>query len=97
MIQDLTALVIEQETLDLARQWATAPGQTPDRLRAAIAVYRDLPRLTPTADVFRAEGILVERTIRLPAADLEDWFVESMSAGTRPPALCHSGACSGST
>ncbi len=76
MIQGLTALAIEKQALDAAMEWAGAPGQTPERLRAALASYLALPRLTPAADVFRAEGILVERTIRLPAADLEDWFVE---------------------
>ena len=66
MSQGLQALAIEREALDLARDWATAPGQTPDRLRAAIAAYRDLPRLTPAAEVVRGEGILFERTTRSP-------------------------------
>ena len=65
------ALAIEKDALDLAIVWATAPGQTPDRLRAAIAAYRDLPRLTPAAEVVRAEAILVDRTIDLPSDDLK--------------------------
>ncbi len=78
MFQDLLALAIEQETLDLARDWATAPGQTPDRLRAAIAAYRDLPRLTPAAEVVRGEGILFERTLDLPTDDLKGPLLEVM-------------------
>ena len=33
-----------------------APGQTPDRLRAAIAAYLALPRMTPADEVVRGEG-----------------------------------------
>jgi hypothetical protein len=72
------ALAIEKEALDLAINWATAPGQTPDRLRAAIAAYRDLPRLIPPAEITRAEAILVERTIDLPKEDLEGLVLESL-------------------
>ena len=85
MIQELTALAIEQEALDLAREWATAPGQTPDRLRAAIAAYRGLPRDDPAAEVVRGEGILVERTIGLPADDLKDWLLEAHGRNAGSP------------
>ena len=37
--------------------------------------------MTPTAEVVRGEGILVERTIRLPTDDLKDWLLEER-AGT---------------
>src|SRR5262249_9622393 len=54
------ALEIELDALDLAKGWATAPGQTPERLHAAIAAYRDLPPMIQAADVVRAEAVLTE-------------------------------------
>jgi hypothetical protein len=76
MFEELQALAIEKEALDLAREWTTAPGQTPERLRAAIAAYRDLPRLTPAAEVVRGDAILFERTIDLPTDDIKGLFLE---------------------
>jgi ABC-2 family transporter len=76
MYEGPQALSIEMETLDLARDWTTAPGQTPERLRAAIAAYRDLPRLTPAAEVVRGDAILFERTIDLPTDDIKGLFLE---------------------
>jgi hypothetical protein len=70
------ALDIEKQALDLAMEWAGAPGQTPDRLRAAILAYLALPRMTPVEESVRGEGLLVERTIQLPADDLKDWLLE---------------------
>jgi hypothetical protein len=78
--QALMALVIEMETLDRALDWATAPGQTPERLRTAIRVYRDLPRMTPPAEVAATEAILVERTIELPVDDLKGWLLKTVAA-----------------
>jgi hypothetical protein len=76
MYEGPQALSIEMETLDLARDWTTAPGQTPERLRAAIAAYRDLPRLTPAAEIVRGDAILFERTIDLPTDDIKGLFLE---------------------
>ncbi len=70
------ALVIEKQALDLAMEWAGNPGQAPDRLRAAILAYLALPRMTPVEESVRGEGLLVERTIQLPADDLRDWLLE---------------------
>ena len=57
-------------------EWAGAPGQTPDRLRAAIGPISPCPRMTPADEVVRGEGVLIERTIRLPADDLKDMLLE---------------------
>jgi hypothetical protein len=75
------ALAIEEEALDFARRWAITRGQTPERLRAALAAYRDLPPMIPAAEVARAEAILVERTIELPAGELRDWLLANLSPG----------------
>ena len=77
MIQALTSMAIERQALELAREWANAPGQSPDRLRAAMAAYRGLPAMTPPAEVIRAEGLLVERSLDLPVDDLRDWMAEA--------------------
>jgi hypothetical protein len=77
MIQALTSMAIERSTLELAREWSNAPGQAPDRLRAAMAAYRGLPAVTPPAEVIRAEGLLVERSLDLPVDDLRDWMAEA--------------------
>jgi ABC-type transport system involved in multi-copper enzyme maturation permease subunit len=82
MIQALTSLSIERATLDLAEQWANAPGQSPDRLRAALAAYRARPAMTPPSEIIRAEGLLVERTIDLPIDDLGD-LVAKMQGESR--------------
>jgi hypothetical protein len=77
----LHALAIERQALGLAGQWAEAPGQSPDRLRAAIAAYRDLPPMPPAPDVMRGEGLAAERTIDLPIDDLRDWLVDYSRQG----------------
>jgi hypothetical protein len=78
MSQARQALAFEQEALDLAMNWASARRQTPERLHAALAAYRDLPRMIPAADVVRAEGILTERTLELPADDLKGWLLSAV-------------------
>jgi hypothetical protein len=81
MGQALTALGIERRALEVAQEWANAPGQTADRLHAALEAYRGLPARTPTAEIIRGEGLLVERSIDLPLDDLTDWIVQM--TGTR--------------
>ncbi len=61
--QTVKAIAIEKRALDLAMEWAIAPGQTPERLRAALATYRDLPRVSVPSEVVRAEAQLVERSL----------------------------------
>ena len=75
---ELLAFSIEQLALDLAIDWAKAPGQTPERLRAAIAAYRDLPGLTPAAEAIRCDAVLFERTLDLPTDDLRGPLLELM-------------------
>jgi hypothetical protein len=82
LMQALTSIAIERSALELAREWSNAPGQTPDRLRAAMAAYRGLPAMTPPAEVIRAEGLLVERSLDLPVEDLRDRLAE-MSGASR--------------
>ena len=61
--QAVKALAIEKQALDLAMEWASAPGQTPERLRAALATYRDLPRVSVPSEIVRTEAQLVERSL----------------------------------
>jgi hypothetical protein len=70
---------MERDALLLAMEWATSRGQTPERLHAALAAYRDLPKMPPAADVVRAEANLTEKTLNLPTSALHDWLLESMS------------------
>ncbi len=84
----LTSLAIERTALDLAIDWANARGQTPDRLRGALTAYLALPRMIPAAEVIRAEGVLIERTIDLPRGDFKDFVAATMTEGTgRPPGI----------
>lgn len=84
--QGFTALAIERRGLNLAIDWANAGGQTADRLRGAIAAYLALPHVVSPAEVIRAEGTLLERTIDLPHQELKDFLVEEMNEGrNRPP------------
>ena len=48
----------ERDALALAIEWAVAPGQTPERLHAALEAYRNLPKL-PTG---RAMSYVPRRT-----------------------------------
>jgi hypothetical protein len=70
---------VEKDALDLAMEWASARGQTPDRLHAALAAYRDLPKVPSAADVMRAEANIVENTLNVPAPALREWLAESGS------------------
>jgi hypothetical protein len=61
--QALQALAIERLALDRAIAWTIAPGQTPDRLRAALAAYREPLGMPPAAEVVRAEAQIVEQSL----------------------------------
>ena len=76
-------IAVERMALGQALEWAVARGQTPDRLHAALAAYRDLPKMPPAADMVRAEANLVENTLDLPASRLRDWVFESANGRTR--------------
>jgi hypothetical protein len=77
----LQAIQIDEKGLAVARDWADAPGQTPDRLRAAIAACLALPRPTPPEEVIRAEGITIERTIDLQVDEIRDWLADVFAEG----------------
>jgi hypothetical protein len=78
-----SALSIERNALGHALEWAVARGQTPERLHAALAAYRELPSVSPTVDMLRAEANLVEKTLDLPTSRLRDWLLESGSLRPR--------------
>jgi hypothetical protein len=84
LVEGLTAMAIEKQALGLAREWSGASGQTADRLHAAIAAYRDLPPMTPAADVIRSEGLLNERSIGLPIEDLRNWIADLGTQSQEP-------------
>ncbi len=67
----MAALVTEREALDLAMEWAVASRQTPERIRSALAAIRDLPKMTPADEVVRADALLTEKNLNLPAQKLE--------------------------
>ncbi len=70
MTRSLAAWRVEREALGLAMEWAVAPKQTPERLRAALAAYRALPQMIQASDVVRAEAHLTEKTLSLPPDEL---------------------------
>ena len=78
MYPSLPAFGIEKDALALAHDWSIAPGQTPERLHAAMDAYRDLPQLIPASEVVRAETVLFERTINLPSEDLKGLLLEQL-------------------
>jgi hypothetical protein len=89
------ALLIEQQALGLALDWAVAPRQTPERLRSAISAYQTLPKIAPADEVVRAWAHLVERMLDLPSDKLRDrvasrhitdepWNLAWMEAATTP-------------
>jgi hypothetical protein len=67
-------VLVERSALGHALEWAVAPGQTPERLQAALAAYRDLPNMPSSADIVRVDANLVENTLDLPTDRLRDWL-----------------------
>ena len=47
---------VERDALSLAMEWAVAPGQTPERLHAALAAYREMPKVPSATDVLTRRG-----------------------------------------
>jgi hypothetical protein len=80
----LVLVVVERDALALALDWAAAPGQTPERLRAALEAYRNLPKMPPPGDVVRAEANIVENTLNLPSSKLRPYLEELMFGPPRP-------------
>ncbi len=81
-------VVAEREALIIALDWATAPGQTKDRLRAALEAYRNLPKMPAASDVVRAEANLVENTLNLPVDRLRP-YLEELIFGPLPGEADH--------
>ncbi len=73
----------EREALGAAFEWALAPGQTSERLHAALEAYRNLPKLPAPTEVVRAEANIFENTLNLPASKLRGYLEESLYG--RPP------------
>ena len=80
----LDIVSVERTALGQALEWTVARGQTPERLRAALVTYRDLPNMAPATDMVRAEASLVENALQLPTSRLRDWALESASGNARP-------------
>ncbi len=73
----------EREALGAAFEWALAPGQTSERLHAALEAYRNLAKLPAPSEVVRAEANLFENTLNLPTSKLRGYLEESLYG--RPP------------
>ena len=72
----------ERQALELALEWALAPGQTPERLHKALEAYRILHKMPPPSDIVRAEANLVENTLDLPPSKLRG-YLEGRNPGRR--------------
>jgi len=72
---------VERPALGDAMRWAADPRQTPERLRAALDAYRDLPPMPSVVETIRAESILVENTLNLPGSDLAALVGETFQGG----------------
>ena len=94
--QYLYGASMERDAIGQAMEWAVERGQTPERLLVALAAYRDLPKIPPPSDAFRAEANLVENTLDLPASTIRDWLHESMP-GPRSQQLLTSALIDGVT
>ncbi len=82
--RSLAAWEIERDGLGLAMEWAIAPKQTPERLHAALAAYRALPKMVQAADVVRAEAHLTDKTLNLPSDKLRDIILSLRSEHWQP-------------
>jgi ABC-2 family transporter protein len=69
---------VEREGLTLAIEWAMARGQTPERLHAALAAYRSLPKMPDASEIIRAEANILENTLDLRASTFRDWLTQSL-------------------
>ena len=74
---------VERGALTLAIEWALARGQTPERIHAALASYRNLPKMPNPSEIVRAEANIVENTLDLPASTFRDWLMQSFLDGNK--------------
>jgi ABC-type transport system involved in multi-copper enzyme maturation permease subunit len=84
----LSGVALERKALGLAVEWAIAPGQTSERLHAALAAFDALPKMPTAADAVRGEANIVENTLDLPVKELRDWINESV-LGSGPDPFQH--------
>ena len=72
----------------------TRPGQTPERLHAALEAYRNLPKMPTPSEIVRAEANIVENTLNLPASELRGYLEELLFArGTRQATMWMHASC----
>jgi hypothetical protein len=84
--RSVAAWSIERDALGLAMEWAVAPRQTPERLHAALAAYRALPKMGQFGDVAQAEMYLTEKTLGLPIDDLRSQLLATRGDDAREAA-----------
>ena len=72
---------VERDALGLAMEWAVARGQTPERLHAALAAYRGMPKVPSVTDILRAEATIVENTFDLPTSKFRDGLEAVLNQG----------------
>ena len=78
--------IAEREALIASIDWVLAPGQSSERLHAALASYRSLPAMPAPRDVLRAQANLFENTLDLPANTLRE-YLENSQYGERVASL----------
>jgi ABC-type transport system involved in multi-copper enzyme maturation permease subunit len=69
---------VERGALTLAIEWALAPGQTPERIHAALASYRNLPKMPNPSEIVRAEANIFENTLDLPDSTFRPWLTQAL-------------------
>ena len=83
----INTISVERIALGRALEWAVARGQTPERLHAALAAYRDLPKAPSAAEIVRAGANLVENALNLPASRLRDLALKLTNDYVKPRVL----------
>ncbi len=79
------AFTVERGALGAALEWSVARGQTPARLKAALAAFRAAP-LPPVTDIIRAEANVAENTLNLSPERFKDWLQENLVGMARSEA-----------
>jgi ABC-type transport system involved in multi-copper enzyme maturation permease subunit len=80
------ALIVENDAINLARQWALDPEtkQTPQQLRAAMTAYQNLPKVISSDEVLKGYGRYTERSID----DVDEYKIIQLNRSPdKPPPL----------
>jgi ABC-type transport system involved in multi-copper enzyme maturation permease subunit len=85
LAQASTGLGLERLALSMALLWAADSRQTPQRLRAALAAYRELPHVPDAADPIRAEAQIALDTMALPRSEWAEHWSRMMAEPAGPP------------